>query len=149
MSVLIVLENFEMPEGCRDCPFLVMEEDIACCDLLSINSNKAVTVNKYSTIPSSKCPMHMLDKYHGRILDERDIRAEFSNMPFGNKEIKFSILDVIENISGVNEIAPRYIEPTEKFKKGARKLKDAIQRVSMSKEDIEKEIENAGEDSSV
>lgn len=149
MSVLIVLENFEMPEGCRDCPFLVMEEDIACCDILSISANKAITVNKYSTIPSSKCPMHELDRYHGRILDERDIRAEFGNMPFSNHEVKFSILDVYNNISGVNEIAPRYVSPGEKIKRGARKMKDAIQRASVSKEDIEKEIESAGEDSSV
>lgn len=149
MSVLIVLENFERPEGCRDCPFLVMEEDIACCDLLSMASNRAVTVNKYSTIPSSKCPMHDLDRYHGRILDERDIRSTFSTMPFGNKEVKFSIMDVIENVSNVNEVAPRYISPGEKIRHGAKKVRDAVKRVTVPKEDIEKEIENAGEDSSV
>lgn len=150
MSVLIVLENYEMPDGCKNCPFLQMEEDISCCELLSVSVNKAIAVNKYSNIRSSKCPMHNLDANHGRILDERDIRGLFSDMPFGNKEVKFSIMDVLNNLSAVDEIAPRHITLSDKVRHNLEEFMDAAKRrIMMSKEDIEKEINNAGEDSTV
>lgn len=147
MSTLIVLENMDPPTGCKSCPFI--NEDISCCELLSVAANKTVNVNKYSSIPNTNCPMHELDRFHGRILDEKDIRTIFGEMPFGSVEGKFTMMDVFANISLVNEVAPRFINPGEKVKRAVKNVAESVRRAAKLKEEIEQEIEDAGKDSDV
>lgn len=144
MSVLVVLEKMDKPEGCRSCPFL--NEDFNCCELLSVAADRTINVNKYSTIPSSKCPIIALDKYHGRLIDERDIRQFFGLMPFKSDEGKFSMTDVFSNIAGIKEVVPRYMAPSEMAKRAAKNIKEKVKDITTPKEEIEKEIEDAGED---
>lgn len=151
MSSIVLLEGFDPPKTCLECPFFNEDEDLEMdiCTALSICRNRAIEVNRYSNKPDRRCPFHQLAPNHGRILDERDIRAEFASMQFGLREVKFSMQDVFNNISNVDEIAPRYRSRLEMFARRVHDMAEDVKDNMRAKEDIEKEIEDAGEDSGV
>ena len=145
MSAFILLEGVEPAKACKDCPFL--NEELRTCELLSRASNRSVLVNVYSEYPDKRCPVGHLDSVHGRILDEKDIRSFFGEMPFGLHEIKYSMSDIFANLAGIREIAPRYYRKGENVKNAILNFGESMKR--LNKKDIEKEINDAGKDNRV
>lgn len=143
MSSIVVLDQFDPPKSCSTCPFL--NDDISCCDILSRVKGKAVLVNKYSSFQDIRCPFHSLSEHHGRLLDEKDIRACFAEMPFSSRDVRFSMLDVFSNIANVAEVAPRRVGKAEKIRQTMVGIGETIKQATRKHEDIQKEIENAGE----
>lgn len=142
MSSVILLEKLDPPTGCKECPFL--NDDINCCELLSKAANKAVLVNKYATARDKRCPIYYIDDYHGRLIDEKDIRELFATMPFSMKEIKYSMSDIFNNIAVVAEVAPRYKTKSENFRDARINFNESLRRL-VTLSDIteeERQIEN-------
>lgn len=145
MSTFILLDGIEPPKACKDCPFI--NNEVRCCEILSRKSNKAVLVNTYSEYRDKRCPISHIDNDHGRILDEKDIRTVFASMPFGLREVKYSMADVFSNLAITKEIAPRYVRKYESMKNTILNFGESLRR--NDKEEIEKEINNAGKDNRI
>ena len=147
MGSVIVFDQFDPPVACKSCPFL--NDEINCCDLLSRVKGKAVLINKYSSSQDIRCPFRYIDDDHGRLLDEKDIRACFATAPFSSRDIRYSMLDIFNNLSGVREVAPRHIGRSERVRQSMVSFGESIKRFSRSPKDIQKEIESVGKDNKV